>query len=357
MIKKETLRGITVNNDKKKKKLQILDITRDGKGISKREVVKPGSIKKFFISYKDNFNKIIYVNIFFVLGNFPLFFLITTLSGYTKLESHLPMYDLFQNLNPLISDAQSGYTLTLYSITGLQNQIFVPTTLTYIFYGISALTLFTFGIVNAGTAYILRNIAKGEPVFTLSDFIYAIKRNWKQALPFGIIDILINAILIFNIYNMVAAGSNYWGSLMFWSNVIIFVAYFFMRFYIYVQMVTFDLSVFKIIKNSLIFVLIGLKRNLVATLGIILLFLIEFMLLFGTAGLLMPFAVAIPLAIMFSSCAYMKVYAAYYKIKEIMIDPYQSEEEVVIDEEEIIMHDDVTERERLEEIKKRNNIK
>ena len=345
-----------MNNDKKKKKLQILDISRDGKGISKRQVAKPGSLKKFFISYKDNFNKIIFVNIFFVLGNFPLIFLIATLSGYTKLESQLPMYDIFQNLNPFFSGEQSGYSLTLYALAGLQSQVFVPTTLTYVFYGISALTFLSFGVVNVGTAYILRNIAKGDPVFTWSDFIYAIKRNWKQALPFGIIDILINAILIFNIYNMVANSSDFLGSLMFWSNLVILIAYFFMRFYIYVQMVTFELTLFKIIKNSLIFVLVGLKRNVVAFVGIIAVFFIEIMLLFGTGGLLMPFAVAIPLAVMFSSCAYMKVYASYFKIKEIMIDPYQDESEPEIDEDEIIMRDDVTERERLEEIKARNNL-
>ena len=43
-----------------------------------------------------------------------------------------------------------------------------------------------------------------------------------------------------------------------------------------------------------------------------------------------------------------------------MIDPYLAEHpELVntVEEEEIIMRDDVTERERLEEIKKRNGIK
>ena len=57
----------------------------------------------------------------------------------------------------------------------------------------------------------------------------------------------------------------------------------------------------------------------------------------------------------------MKVYASYYKIKEIMIDPYKEahpEEFAKDDEEEVeaIMRDDVTERERLQEIKRRNNI-
>jgi hypothetical protein len=73
-----------------------------------------------------------------------------------------------------------------------------------------------------------------------------------------------------------------------------------------------------------------------------------------------PVAVAAPLIILFSSFAFMKVYASYYKIKEIMIDPYKDEhpEEFVSESEEVeaIMRDDVTERERLLEIKKRNNI-
>ena len=124
-------------------------------------------------------------------------------------------------------------------------------------------------------------------------------------------------------------------------------------------MVTFKLSVFKILKNSLIFSLVGFKRNILATLGVILCVLLVMIFLFGSGGLLVPLAVAAPLAILFSTMAFMKVYASYYKIKEIMIDPYLAEhpeERKTYDDKEIIMRDDVTERERLEEIKKRNNI-
>jgi hypothetical protein len=56
----------------------------------------------------------------------------------------------------------------------------------------------------------------------------------------------------------------------------------------------------------------------------------------------------------------MKVYASYYKIKEVMIDPYYEEHPEErpesYEDEEIIMRDDVTERERLEEVKRRNGI-
>ena len=124
-------------------------------------------------------------------------------------------------------------------------------------------------------------------------------------------------------------------------------------------MVTFKLSIFKMLKNSLIFALLGFKRNILAFLGIILGIFLELLLLLGTGGILVPFAVAAPLTVLFSLFAYMKVYAAYPKIKEFMIDPYLDEHPEERPEEpvdEAVMRDDVTERERLEAIKAKNGI-
>ena len=342
------------------KRLRLFDITRDGKGLSKNSSQKVGGLKRFFISYKDNFGKITSVNIFMVLGNFPLIFLIATLSGFTKAEGLMPSYDVFQNLaGYFINSTPSAHSMGLFAHEGIQTIIFRPTTTTYVFYGIAALTLFSFGIVNVGTAYILRNIAKGDPVFLWSDFWYAVKRNWKQALPFGMIDAGINLLLIWNIYSMfISSTGDFFTNTMFWCNIVLFILYFVMRYYIYVQMVTFNLSVFKILKNSLIFSLLGFKRNIVALLGILAGILVELVCVIGAGGILLPFGIALPFLILFSSFAYMKVYAAYFKIKEIMIDPYLAEHpEETPDEsdEEIIMSDDVTERERLEQIKKRNS--
>ena len=346
-----------MKKNKTNKRLQLFDIARDGKGIGKKTVLKESGLQRFFVTYKDNMGKLLSVNILFVLGNFPIFFLVAYLSGYTRAEAFLPSGDLFQNLGGIFMiEPPSPAQMALYALEGLQNQILVNTTLSYVFLGISALFLFTFGIVNVGTAYILRNLAKGEPVFVWSDFIYAIKRNWKQALPFGIIDGLINALLIFNIYTTMSTA-NFVTSMMFWSNVILIILYFFMRCYIYVQMVTFKLTVFKILKNSLIFALLGLKRNIMALLGALVLIFFEIAFVFGIGGILLSLGVALPLMLMFSSMAYMKVYAAYFKIKEIMIDPYLEEHpEENEDVDDVIMHDDVTERERLEEIKKRNGL-
>jgi hypothetical protein len=114
-------------------------------------------------------------------------------------------------------------------------------------------------------------------------------------------------------------------------------------------------------KNSLIFALLGIKRNVLALLGMVLLVVFEIMLLFGTGFILLPLAIGLPLIILVSTFAYIKVYASYYKIKEIMIDPYAenspaTESPYGDEDDEIIMRDDATEKERLEEIKRRNGI-
>ena len=350
-----------MKNDNKKKRFRLFDLQREGRGISKKEKLSESGLKRFFITYKNNFGKMVYCNIYMVLGNFPALFLIAVLSGLTKLSAYAPISDSFFNLGGIyMIEPTTPFSMSLYALNGLQDQMLVNSTLSYVFYGIGALVLLTFGCVNVGTAYILRNIAKGEPVFIWHDFWYAIKRNWKQALPFGVIDGIINGILIFNIYTTVVSGGSFLTSMMFWANIVLTVLYFFMRCYIYVQMVTFKLSVFKIMKNSLIFALLGFKRNILALLGSILFVLLEIVFFFSLGGLLVPFGIAAPLAVMLSSMAYMKVYAAYFKIKTVMIDPYYAEHPELVEsheDEEIVMHDDVTERERLAEIKKRNNIK
>ena len=352
---------MALSDNNKQKRFKLFDIQRDGKGLSKSAAQNGSGLKRFFVTYKDNLGKMVSLNIFFVLGNFPIFFLVAVLSGLTKLPAIVPSSDLFNNLGGLfITSDVTPYNMTLYALEGLHTEVLVNSTLSYVFYGISALTALSFGLVNVGTAYILRNIAKGEPVFLWNDFLYAVKRNWKQALPFGIIDAGICALLGFNIYlTVLTAGTGFLQSMMFWANIIVVIVYFFMRCYIYVQMVTFKLSVFKILKNSLIFSLLGLKRNLLAFLGCAVLVLLEVAFIFGLGGVLVPLAVALPLALAFSTMAYMKVYCSYFKIKDVMIDPYMEEHPEEFPEEtavETIMRDDVTESERLAEIKRRNGI-
>ena len=106
---------------KKNKRLRIFDFTRDGKGISKKGADLGFGFKKFFILLKENFNKIVTVNIIFVLGNFPIFFLIAALSGLTKNAMFIPLSDTYQNINGMVHAGaeMSPYMMTLYAVEGL----------------------------------------------------------------------------------------------------------------------------------------------------------------------------------------------------------------------------------------------
>ena len=99
--------------------------------------------------------------------------------------------------------------------------------------------------------------------------------------------------------------------------------YLVMRFYIYQLLITFDLSVFKIIKNALIFSILGIKRNVMALLGILLLLGLHVVLII----LLIPMGVSIPLVLpcvyIFAMLAFISVYAAFPIIDRYMIAPYQ----------------------------------
>ncbi|MDY3846090.1 MAG: DUF624 domain-containing protein [Eubacteriales bacterium] len=321
---------------KKKNKRSIFNRSKKERpDVMPEDEYKGHDIKGFFIKVKRNLRSLVYVNLIMVLGNFPLFFAIIALSGLFKISFLTPYSDVFASLNGFMTatgaSAVTPSAMINYALYGIQSETSAMTAMSYVFFGLSALVIFTFGIVNVGTTYILRNMAKGEPIFIWEDFKYAVKRNFKQAFIFGIFDALILALIPFNIIYLYLNASNYYLSTMFFLTIVFSVIYIVMRFYIYLQMVTFDLGIGKILKNSLIFVILGIKRNIVALIGIILLVLAEFLLLFGTGGILVPLGIALPLLLLFSLVSFMKCYAAYFKMKEVMIDPYYDEDGNPID--------------------------
>jgi uncharacterized membrane protein YesL len=330
-----------IDEKPKKKRFRLFDFQKDGKGVSKEDAIITPDLKGFFKSFFRNFNRLLSVNIFMVLGNFPFIFAVIALSGLFKIDYLAPDSWFFSQLHGIMlnfdpeSSILSPSTMALFGIEGIQLESAAMTPLSYLFWGLSAAIIFTFGFVNVGTTYIIRNMIKGEPVFMWSDFWYAIKRNKKQAFWFGILDIAIMIIVPFNIITLISNLSTIFSSLIFWTNVVIGVLYIFMRFYIYMQMITFDLSIFKILKNSFSFALLGLKRNVLALLGIVLLVFINYMLLMGMGGMLMPLGIAAPLVILFAAGSYMGGFASYFKIKEIMIDPYQDTEMQETDSQDI----------------------
>ena len=204
-----------------------------------------------------------------------------------------------------------------------ENEFNVP--LLIVFLVLSSLLLFTFGPVNCGCAHILRSSIRRTPVFLFKDFFGTIKKNLKQALILGVFDLLFSAVLIFDImvFFLNYSYSFFYTIAFFFS---IGVAFIFLaaRGYMYMLCITFDLSVFKIIKDSVIFAFLGFKRNILALLGQAFMIYIIFLLI--SSGFLAALGAVLPLVIYFGVALFMSYYASYKIIHKYMIEPYYDEQ-------------------------------
>ena len=90
------------------------------------------------------------------------------------------------------------------------------------------------------------------------------------------------------------------------------------------MLVTFDMKISKIIKNALIFSVLGIKRNLMAVLGILLSIAICAALIIVGFQMGLYFTVIIPILFLPALIGFIYVYAAYPVIKKYMIDPVQN---------------------------------
>jgi uncharacterized membrane protein YesL len=96
-----------------------------------------------------------------------------------------------------------------------------------------------------------------------------------------------------------------------------------MRFYTYLMLVTFNMKLGKIFKNALIFTVMGIKRNFMALLGILLLVAISVVSIVFLVPLKLAVVIIIPFLCLLAFCGFMYTYAAYPVIQRYMIDPVQ----------------------------------
>jgi len=190
-----------------------------------------------------------------------------------------------------------------------------------------ALTVLTWGWQNVGSTYNLRSMVRGDSCFLWSDYFYAIRRNLRQGFIFGILDFLVIGVLIFDfVWFGTYAGLPFFGFMYILIIVLAFL-YTFMRFYIYHMMITFDLSIRKLLKNALIFALLGFKRNFMGLLGILLIAGLNLLIIIPCMSVGFTVPIVLPLFYLPAVAGFIAAYAAYPNIKRYMIDPYVVEEE------------------------------
>ena len=102
------------------------------------------------------------------------------------------------------------------------------------------------------------------------------------------------------------------------------IIYIVFRFYTYLMVITFDMKLGKVFKNALIFTVLGIKRNILALLGLAIVSAFAIALIVLLLPLGWGVTIVLPLIYYLGVCAFIYTYAAYPVIKKYMIDPIQS---------------------------------
>ena len=321
---------------KKEKKsfFGLFDLNRANRPDAAEEDTRP-TFKRYFKVLGRRFWQLISLNLMMLPLILPVILILYLYFGFdqTPVENTV----VFSQLYGANLIDQTPATTTLLDLFGAQLLIPVYNVTTYVLMGVCALFLaVTFGWQNVGVTYIVRNMVRGEPVFLMSDYFYAIKRNFKQGFFLGLMDFVFIVVLGFDILHLMNSPVNFGNNLMFYGVCAIAILYFFMRFYIYLMQVTFELSIRKILINALIFTTLGVKRNLMALIGIIAITALNLLLfpLFGATPLGIAIPLILPLLYYMAVCTFTTAYCAYPIIDRYMIAPYVKEEDEETIEEE-----------------------
>lgn len=177
------------------------------------------------------------------------------------------------------------------------------------------------GPPTCGLVFLLRQMSLERPVFIWHDFWDAFKKNFKQSLIFSVLD----AVIIFFIatslrfaVSMFSEGVMQYVILVVYLAIAIIVAM--AHYYAYLLMVTLDLRISQIIKNSLILAISALKTNLVTT--VFMAILIVAPVVFLEPVLLTLIALVLLPLFYPALVGFIIVFNSFPHIKRLLIDPY-----------------------------------
>lgn len=123
------------------------------------------------------------------------------------------------------------------------------------------MTMVTFGPVQAGITYILRNYSREEHSFIWWDFKEHFKKNFKQGIIVTLIDFVILYLLAISI-NFYSSLNSIIGAAAIGFVIMTMLLFTMMHFFIYPMMVTVELSTKNLYKNALIFSILKFFPNL-----------------------------------------------------------------------------------------------
>lgn len=192
-------------------------------------------------------------------------------------------------------------------------------------YSLMRILMIPSGLAEAGMTNVARNTALDKHSFGVSDFFSTIKKNWKQALPAGIINTLITWLMILALWFYFTTKGTL-SIIGFGLVLACFIVFSFMKYYMWLLIITFNLPLGKIYKNSFIFGFANIKRNVVIGLVSVVLY-----------AVLILLAIAVPYVIVWIILLFAAVcvlpgfinlliqFNIFPIVKKLMLDPYYEE--------------------------------
>lgn len=302
-------------------------------GVTKAQVKREKSMGFgfFFRLFKNRLRNLSSTSILFSLCNFPIFLFLFGISGNLNSSAVTPSMPMYAQLYGLeLAGARSPLLASLYGIFGQSTTISIASMASKVLMYSAFLLVLTLGVSTLGAIYNVRAVVRCEPLSPWSEFFSAIKRNWKQGLLFSVIDAALIAFFGYDLLYYSSQAGNMLLSMFFYVVLFAALIYFVMRYFIYLQILTFDMKLKRILKNALYMTFLGWKRSLVCMLSTLCVFVVSIYLyvLFPSVGILLPFVVT------FGLLLYIGAYCTYPVIEKYIIDPYYKEHPEELPEED-----------------------
>jgi len=237
---------------------------KPGKGIEK-DAPQKNAFFRFFELYFRKFGKYVLVNLIYLAVLLPFVF-------YLYATVYEQIYNLFLALGFTPEDVENVWTPFLHLTTLYYGRIPMPVTNVLL-----VLSILSYGPCRAGVIYVLRNFSMEQHAW-ISDIWDKAKENWKQGVLFGVIDMLVFFVAVFNMSYQPEGGL---GGLMTASKyltVLAVVLYSFMRKYIFLMLITVRLKNVALIKNAWVLMMLGIFRNVGTSIVNLLLWIVFYLL-------------------------------------------------------------------------------
>ncbi len=229
---------------------------------------------------------------------------------------------------------------------------FTKIVLLNLIYVLVCLPIVTIGPATAAMAYCMRNFTREEHA-DISDFFDQFKKNFWQSLLVSVIQLVCFGVITFGLffyYSLMSQG-NVLGFFGFCVALMAAVLFVFMSYYIYMLIVTFKQTLRQLIKNSFLFAFLGLGRNIITTIILVLIY--GWFAIYGVLPTVMPLfdpnfpasldaaslALAMYLVFLPSLTSFIVNFNIYPCVKRFMLDPAMAELEKQRQEEETIFED------------------